>query len=76
MNVIHFLFKQNENECEADSGLTEVKNICHGENSCQFLASNNILGDPCGAINKYFEVKYQCLQPAVSEMVCEHRILR
>ena len=42
----------------------EVKNICHGENSCQFLASNNILGNPCGGISgtlKCLKIEYVCI---------------
>ena len=51
--------------CQAKNSLQRIKN--HIQNTCGVkpyqctaLASNNIFGDPCGGVQKYLELKYEC----------------
>ena len=37
------------------------KQICEGQQSCQFLVSRHVFGDPCPGISKYLELSYQCI---------------
>ncbi len=38
-----------------------VRGLCQGRNSCDFHATNEVLGgDPCFGIYKYFAVDYTC----------------
>ena len=48
--------------CYTSNALNIVRHHCHGETSCDILASNNIFGDPCYGTYKYLDVKYDCVQ--------------
>ena len=48
--------------CYSTNSFDIVSNNCEGKQTCTIEASNSIFGDPCGGIEKYLEVDYQCVQ--------------
>ena len=55
-------YNQENWECTSQTSLTVVENKCQGKKSCSLTATNGWFGDPCVSVNKYLEVKYECVK--------------
>ena len=47
--------------CGAHNSSSVITNLCQDETVCTLTPSNFIFGDPCPGLNKYLEVRYDCI---------------
>ena len=47
--------------CTALKLFEKVSNKCNGKKSCEVKAESDLAGDPCGGVEKYLDIKYECL---------------
>jgi hypothetical protein len=46
--------------CHSDNSAAAVLQQCKNKNSCEFIASNQVFGEPCYLTPKYFRVQARC----------------
>jgi hypothetical protein len=68
--------RMTDTPCSAEDAVAFVKEQCSGKSECSFDVSSSKFGqDPCSGISKYLSVKYDCIVPPPSEIVCQNDLL-
>lgn len=54
--------KVSRNNCISSKSLSVTQAKCQYKQTCTVTATNNWYGDPCTNIQKYLQVRYQCVR--------------
>lgn len=62
--------KVSRNNCISSKSLSVTQAKCQYKQTCTVTATNNWYGDPCTNIQKYLQVRYQCVRNMGKASVC------
>ena len=71
LNVGCNLNRPEVKECKSTNSKSIVIDRCQTKNSCSVRAANSVFGDPCIGVEKYLQVRYNCLNPIMVRKVSD-----